>query len=235
MNENQMSDSFILNAFLAFSGGFQDAYTFITRDRVFANAQTGNIVQTSMYLMEGEWRMGLRYLFPVLAYAFGICAAELIHKKMRESNNIHWRQMVLGFEIAILVIVAFLPEKLNMLANLLVSFSCAMQVQGFRKIHGFAYASTMCIGNLRSGMDALTNYFLDRDPKRLKAARFYFGIIFVFGLGGGIGAIVSKEAGFAAILVSVVILLLCYVMMQHWNEYNVNLEYVDPMHEFLDN
>lgn len=39
----QRSDSFILGALLSFSGGLQDAYTFNVRDRVFANAQTGNV------------------------------------------------------------------------------------------------------------------------------------------------------------------------------------------------
>lgn len=42
-----MSESLILNLLLAFSGGFQDAYTYIVRDNVFANAQTGNIVLMS--------------------------------------------------------------------------------------------------------------------------------------------------------------------------------------------
>ncbi len=31
------------------------------------------------------------------------------------------------------------------MANALVSFACAMQVQTFRKVRGHAYASTMCI------------------------------------------------------------------------------------------
>ena len=35
-------------------------------------------------------------------------------------------------------------------ANAIVSFTCAVQVQAFRKIHGNVYSSTMCIGNLRS-------------------------------------------------------------------------------------
>ena len=40
----QMSESFITAAFLSVSGGLQDAYTYIFRGKVFANAQTGNIV-----------------------------------------------------------------------------------------------------------------------------------------------------------------------------------------------
>ena len=30
-----------------------------------------------------------------------------------------------------------------------------MQVQAFRKVDGYAYASTMCIGNLRAGVETL--------------------------------------------------------------------------------
>ena len=51
MKEQQMSDAFITSAFLAFSGGLQDAYTFNTRDHVFANAQTGNLVLMTQNLM----------------------------------------------------------------------------------------------------------------------------------------------------------------------------------------
>lgn len=41
---------------------------------------------------------------------------------------------------------ALAVEQVNPLANA-VSFVCAMQVHTFHKVHGHAYASTMCIGN----------------------------------------------------------------------------------------
>lgn len=63
----QMSEAFITSVFLALSGGFQDAYTYFTRDGVFSNAQTGNVVLMSQHFMMGEWSEGLRYLFPLLA------------------------------------------------------------------------------------------------------------------------------------------------------------------------
>ena len=44
----QTSEAFINSAFLAVSGGFQDAYTYFTRDGVFSNAQTGNVVLISL-------------------------------------------------------------------------------------------------------------------------------------------------------------------------------------------
>lgn len=75
-------------------------------------------------------------------------------------------------------VVGFMPGELDMLATVLVSFSCAMQVQTFRKVGGYSYASTMCIGNLRSGTAALSVYCREKRPEQLKQALYYFGIIF---------------------------------------------------------
>ena len=44
--ERQISDTFLNAVFIILSGGFQDAYTYFSRGKVFANAQTGNIVLT---------------------------------------------------------------------------------------------------------------------------------------------------------------------------------------------
>ena len=60
----QTSETFINGAFLAVSGGLQDAYTYFTRDGVFSNAQTGNVVLMSERFMNGEWAAGLHYLIP---------------------------------------------------------------------------------------------------------------------------------------------------------------------------
>ena len=43
-----MSEAFLNSAFLALSGGFQDAYTYNARNEVFCNAQTGNVVLMSL-------------------------------------------------------------------------------------------------------------------------------------------------------------------------------------------
>lgn len=83
-------------------------------------------------------------------------------------------------EIVILFAVGFMPKHLDLLATVLVSFACAMQVQTFRKVSGYSYASTMCIGNLRSGTEAFTGYLQTHDTEKLKKALYYFGIIFIF-------------------------------------------------------
>ena len=74
----QMSDKFRAAVFIILSGGFQDAYTYNTREEVFSNAQTGNVVLMSQNFMVGRWMDGLRYLFPLLAFAFGVFFAAQI-------------------------------------------------------------------------------------------------------------------------------------------------------------
>ena len=97
------------------------------------------------------------------------------------AKRLHWRQGILLMEIIILFAVGFMPAKLDLLATALVSFACAMQVQTFRKVSGYSYASTMCIGNLRSGTEAFTSYLHTHDTEKLKKALYYFGIILFFG------------------------------------------------------
>ena len=211
-----MSETFINSAVLAVSGGFQDAYTYFTRDKVFSNAQTGNVVLMSQNFMTGNIVGGIKYLFPFLAFGLGVFVTEQINAKYKMAKKIHWRQLVLLIEIAIHTIVGFMPESLNMAATVMVSFSCAMQVQAFRKVNGFAYASTMCIGNLRSGTDALSVYVRERKREQLIKAFHYFGIIFFFALGAGIGGNLSVSWGVHTIWVSSVILFISMGLM--WYE-----------------
>ena len=209
----QMSDSLLTASFIILSGGLQDAYTYLCRGKVFANAQTGNIVLLSAYLFEGDTARAVRYLVPVLSFALGVFVAECIHRRFKRMEKIHWRQLIILSEIVLLFAVGFLPQERNMAANMLVSFVCAMQVQTFRKVRGHAYASTMCIGNMRSGTEALCAYFRTRDKEILQKSLTYFGVIFVFGIGAGLGSLMSGLLGTKAIWCCCVSLLVSFVMM----------------------
>ncbi len=212
---HQTSETFRLSALLALSGGFQDAYTYNVRDRVFSNAQTGNVVLMSQHLMMGKWAEALHYLFPVIAFAMGVFVAERVQQKYKYRSCIHWRQIIVALEIVILFLVGFIPAQFNMAATMLVSFSCAMQVQTFRKVHGYGYASTMCIGNLRAGTESLSVYLRDKKPGALKKAVHYYGIILIFAVGAGLGGVMSLHIGLRAIWISPVLLTAACLLMNY--------------------
>ena len=209
----QMSESLLTASFIILSGGLQDAYTYLCRGKVFANAQTGNIVLFSAHLFEGEWALSARYLVPLLSFMLGVFVAECVHRRYKSMEKVHWRQLIILAEIVLLFFVGFLPQSVNTLANALVSFVCAMQVQTFRKVRGHAYASTMCSGNMRSGTDALCAYFHTRDKKILQKALTYFAVIGIFAVGAGLGALLTKRFAERGIWVSCALLTVSFLIM----------------------
>ena len=182
----QMSDSVEVAAFLAFSGGVMDAYSYLVRGGVFANAQTGNLLLFGVNLTSGSFANCAKYAFPILAFAVGIAFAYVIRAIARE-EHLHWRQLAVFVEIFLLMVVSFLPTNMNLLANSLTSLACGIQVQAFRKLHGHAFATTMCIGNLRSGTQEIAAYIHTHDTFHAENSLLYFGTIFCF-VGGAVVA-----------------------------------------------
>ena len=64
--KGQMSESNIVMTALTLSGGLQDAYSYFVRGKVFANAQTGNLVLLSDKIVNGDFAGTLKYLVRLL-------------------------------------------------------------------------------------------------------------------------------------------------------------------------
>ncbi len=212
----QMSDSFILGILLSLSGGFQDAYSYVCRGSVFANAQTGNIVLLGKYAAERNLERVFHYAVPLLAFVGGIFLAQKVQQHFKKCENIHWRQIVLLFEILILFLAGCLPVGggMDIAANALVSFACAMQVDTFRKIRGNAVATTMCIGNLRNATALLCSYEATGDPKLKWKSMQYYSLILVFAVGAVLGnEAVARIQGRAIWFCCILLLLGFFVML----------------------
>ena len=119
----QMSESFFLTAILAIVGGFLDAYSYLMRGHVFANAQTGNIVLFGVYLEKRNFTQAIYYLVPILAFAVGVILVEIVKHFYKEEHKIHWRQRIVAFELILVTIVGFIPlGQYDVVANVLISF-----------------------------------------------------------------------------------------------------------------
>lgn len=216
-NNEQISESKRLALLLAASGGLMDAYTYIFRGEVFANAQTGNILLLGVNLSEGNYQKALDYFFPVMAFALGIILAEFIRHFCTEENFLHWRQLTVLLECVILFSVGFFPETHHLAANSLVSLACGIQVESFRKVRGNAFASTMCIGNLRSGTQALCDFIFTKDKKSLSKMLIYYGVILAFALGAILGNILIPFGAKKTVWCSCILLLIGFFLM-FWHE-----------------
>ena len=213
----QMSEPLLLGAVLAVAGGFFDAYTYLCRGGVFANAQTGNIVLLGVNLAERAWLRALTYLLPVLAFALGVVLAEVIKQygkaRQADGTGMHWRQFIVLAEVVLIACAAFAPQQYNTAVNILISFVCAMQVEAFRKVRGSAFATTMCTGNLRSGTEQLVIWRQTGDANAARRARYYYGIILFFILGAALGAVCTDALGERALLITCAPLVAVFAIM----------------------
>lgn len=211
--KKQMSESMRIACILTLAGGFQDAYSYILRGRVYVNAQTGNIVMLAQSLSEGNFSKIPHYILPLFAFISGAYTAQRIEIHFKNNKNIHWRQIVLIIEIAFMIISGFLPHELDSPANMLLSFICAMQIVAFNKFRGNPFATTMCIGNLRTATTLLCKYHVAKNTNMLITSLHYFFIIFMFAVGAAFGAIISKRAGLYSIWTAAIFLIICLIMM----------------------
>ncbi|MBQ3599889.1 MAG: DUF1275 domain-containing protein [Lachnospiraceae bacterium] len=214
----QASESIKLGIVLAVAGGFMDAYSYICRGQVFANAQTGNMLLLGINIAERNWKNACYYLCPVLAFTLGIMLADFIRMRAKDGTWFHWRQIAIFFEALVLAGVCFIPQRMNLLANSLISLGCGIQVESFRKIYGNAIATTMCIGNLRSATQHFCDFIGKKKKESIKKCLLYLGIIFAFIVGAIIGNIAIEKFHEMALLMCSLFLLIGFLMMFTKNE-----------------
>lgn len=205
-----MSESLYLGLILALAGGMLDAYTFLCRGEVFATAETGNLVLLGLNIARGNVSEAMHYFFPVLAFASGVFAAEALRYHLSPRPGLHWRQWVVLLEFIVLVIVAHISSRHDWIANILVSFASAVQVQTFRKFRGYGCMTTMCTGNLRSGTELIFRHVTGRSGDGVET---YYTLIGAFVLGAVISAYLSSGLGNRTVLVACLPLILAFILM----------------------
>lgn len=192
-----------LSLVLAIIGGYLDAYTFIDRGKVFANAQTGNIVLLGVNIANGKLYNALLYFLPILAFILGVLVSHYI--KDIFTNNAE--KIIIILEIIILLILSIIPVELpDTFVNIIISFIASVQVSTFRKLLDYPYCSTMCTGNLRSASDALFTYFKTKDKAQLRKLSAYILIIIFFIIGAILSAFFTINYGVKSLIICVILL-----------------------------
>lgn len=174
-------------------GGFLDAYTFVARGGVFANAQTGNVILLSIELSGRHWFAALEHLWPILAFVVGIAIAyfvkgEVAHSKV--THPIRWTILALA---VVLAIVAFVPDTVpNALVTIPIAFVAAMLMELFRTVGQLSYMAIATTGNLMRFTEAAYGGFIERNRESRRSTAVYSAIVGSFALGAVIGAITTR-------------------------------------------
>lgn len=178
---------------LALIGGFLETYAYTCRDHVFANAQTGNIIKIGIAVAQYQFEDVLRYLLPVCAFVAGILCALRLQSADR----------ILLTEAILLLAIGTIPQGIheNDLANVLISFLCAIQMEHFR-----TPATTVCTGNLRIISEQLA-------CRRFAQAGRYGNVLFLFIFGTILDVLFTKYLGEKSVWI--LILPLCAALRAH--------------------
>lgn len=209
------ANSLLMGMILALVGGFLDAYTYVTRDGVFATAQTGNTVLFAVRAASPEFDGAIQNVPPFVAFVAGVLVAA--HLKERLEKH---RRAVLLVECIILFIVGLLPASFpNMIVTITVAFVSSLQIATFNKLENWSYNSTITTGNLRTAAQASYGAFANHNPEDMKKFRGFAFIIISFISGALIGTFSSTYLDTKAIWIVSGILLLTVFLYVHSHKY----------------
>ena len=203
---------------LAFCGGSMEAYTFVVCNGFFANAQTGNFARFGIFLAQGSINAALCSLIPIITFMFGIIAVSAAKDKLaRLENGSFHKCAILMAEAFLLLILGFVPSgKYSLFVSSVISFISAIQIETFLRFEGFAFASTMCTGNLRKGTEWIVEKAFQKKAPVNTGIKYYL-IDFSFAAGALVGYIISRELGcYASHFISVCLLIIAAsIALQH--------------------
>lgn len=193
---------------LAFVGGYLDAYTYITRDGVFATAQTGNMVLFAVRAASTEYNGAILNIPPFLAFIAGVLVAEYIKDKQTSH-----RRAILLLEFVILFIVGWLPTSVpNMLITMSIAFVSSLQIATFNKLEKWSYNSTITTGNLRTAAQASYSAFVKHDPEAKRKFIGFTAIILSFVSGALTGTLFCTYLGNRSIWIAAGIILITVIL-----------------------
>jgi uncharacterized membrane protein YoaK (UPF0700 family) len=189
-----------MGVLLAVVGGGLDAYTYVSRGGVFANAQTGNVVLFGVEAAAGQWARSLLHLPPIAAFVLGQVAALGLARARASRALRHAARLVLVLEILVLVAVGLVPARWpDEVVTVAVAFVSSVQVGTFRMVDDVTYKSTMTTGNLERLVGTGFGWLADADAAAGRRTRRLLAIIAGFAAGAAFGAVATRAIGDRAV------------------------------------
>jgi uncharacterized membrane protein YoaK (UPF0700 family) len=199
---------------LSMLGGYLDAYTYVLKDGVFANAQTGNVVLFSISLLTGSYHDIGKYLLPILFFCMGILILEFLKTAKALDRNTLRVKLILLIEALTLFFIGMTSHRVsNFVVTCTIAFLAAIQVSTFNRLYSASIATTMITGNLRSSMENLHAYLHYGNRKARSHFIRYFLVIAFFGLGASLGAVISLKIGDDSIFPCLVFIATAYGLL----------------------
>jgi uncharacterized membrane protein YoaK (UPF0700 family) len=185
-----LSGMLAIASLFAIVGGFLDAYSYLARGHVFANAQTGNVVLFGVRAAAGDWTAAWKTLPSIVAYMCGVAVARL--QRVRPQKQTFRGTLVCqALELFVLLVLLFFGRFVpDLCAVSLIAFSAALQNTSFSNVGPWQFNSAMTTSNLRNAVSGWVQLAMgETDPKLRGGAIVGSVVLFCFVAGALLGGV----------------------------------------------
>jgi uncharacterized membrane protein YoaK (UPF0700 family) len=188
--------SLLAASILSMSGGFLDAFTWLSLGGVFANSQTGNFVFLGMNAALGKWQEAAHHIPPIIAFLAGAWVADRVRALL---------SCLVGAIVLLAAVMLLLPRGLpGPLAIIGIAFGVALQTARFRQVERWNYLTVSVTGNMLGAVDQLTS---TNDPEAARGARTMLTLCLMFLLGAAVGGFATVHLAERSLVIPIALLM----------------------------
>lgn len=212
---------------LAFIGGFLEAYTYLLKGNIFANAQTGNFALMAIHFAYyKEPARALYYIIPMCAYVLGILLTVQMPKRF--TGRISWYTLFIIIQFTVFAAVGFLPESVpHGFTTVSVSFLCAMQYNTFKTCRGVTMSTVFCTNNLRQFAIAAARSRREEKNALMSRGILYLANIIFFVAGAAVSSLIIRLLSESGVYGGYSIWLCCIILVP----VGLHMHFYGPGHE----
>lgn len=183
---------------------------------MFATMETSNLILAVYHMIHSHWSTGMMYMIPIAGFTLAVAATSLTEHFLKyRKPPLHWRQITLIAEIALIIWASFIPisPELNIYSTLLLSIASGIQLESFRSIHSISFAANMATGNLQKIARGVVKGITLHNRQVLKEALCFVGIVLSFTVGISTSFLIGESVGCYTTLFSIIPLLIIFFVL----------------------
>lgn len=202
----------VVGFLLAFVSGVLNAWT-IANAQTFATVQSGNVISSGFFLVQGDWDRFIPAIVSVLAFGLGSAASGVLMTAFLRSGK-SFTPGVLFFLVALMIVLAVLAARNAIPPYHIaygVSFVAGAMGNAFHKNHGMLYGAVAVTFVVQMAFNflvqsAFSNRGINGEPNLFWSGLFFF-VLLGFAGGGAIGFFVDLWFGAASIALAALVTL----------------------------
>lgn len=186
----------LVAAILSMSGGFLDAFTWLSLGGVFASSQTGNFVFLGLNAALGKWQEAAHHIPPIVAFLAGAWAAARVRAPL---------SCLVAEVVLLATVMLLLPRGLpGPLAIIGIAVGAALQTASFRQVERWNYLSVTVTGNMLRAVEQPTS---TNDPEAAHGARTMITLCLMFLLGAAVGGFATVHLAESCLVIPIGLLM----------------------------